>query len=70
MGKGKRDPQVVKGSVYLVVPGGIAALLSKSVVKSRVLAYAELGPEALREIEVIDFPAVVAIDTKGASLFK
>ena len=70
IGKGKRDPEVVKGSVYLVVPGGTAALLSKSIVKSRVLAYAELGSEALREIEVIDFPAIVAIDLKGRTLFK
>ncbi len=70
IGKGKRDPATIKDSVYLVVPGGVAALLSKSVVSSRVLAYAELGSEALREIEVVDFPAIVAIDLKGRSLFK
>ncbi|PIS28512.1 fumarate hydratase [Candidatus Saganbacteria bacterium CG08_land_8_20_14_0_20_45_16] len=70
IGKGKRDPKVMAGSVYLVVPGGAAALLSKSVVNSKVLAYAELGSEALREIEVVGFPAIVAIDLKGRSIFK
>ncbi|MFH1362403.1 MAG: FumA C-terminus/TtdB family hydratase beta subunit [bacterium] len=70
IGKGKRGPKVVKGSVYLVVPGGTAALLSKTIVKAKVLAYAELGSEALREIEVTDFPAIVAIDIQGRTVFK
>jgi len=70
IGKGKRSPAVVAGSVYLVVPGGVAALLSKSIIATRVLAYPELGSEALQEIEVVDFPAIVGIDMKGRSIFK
>jgi len=57
-------------AVYLVVPGGAAALLSKHVKKATVIAFSELGPEAVLELEVVDFPALVAIDSKGADLFE
>lgn len=75
IGKGTRSKEVIEAmkkfkAVYLAVPGGIAALLSKHVKKAKVLAYPELGPEALLELEVVDFPAIVAIDAKGNNLFE
>ena len=75
IGKGKRSDEVKAAmkqfkAVYLVVPGGAAALLSKHVKKSTVLAYPDLGPEAVLELEVVDFPAIVAIDAKGKDLYE
>ncbi len=75
IGKGERGPEVVAAmkkykAVYLMVPGGVAALLSKYIKKASVIAYPELGPEAVLELEVVDFPAIVAIDAKGGSLFE
>ncbi|MFA6431298.1 MAG: FumA C-terminus/TtdB family hydratase beta subunit [Candidatus Margulisiibacteriota bacterium] len=74
IGKGRRSKEVVESmiknkAVYFVVPGGVAALLSKHVKASKTIAYPELGPEAVLELEVIDFPAIVAIDAKGKSLW-
>jgi fumarate hydratase subunit beta len=74
LGKGSRSKEVVAAikkykAVYLVVPGGTAALLSKHVKKSRVLAYPDLGAEAVYELEVENFPAIVAIDSRGGDLF-
>ena len=75
IGKGDRGPEVVAAlkkykAVYLLVPGGTAAFLSKQVKKSTVVAYPDLGPEAVLELAVVDFPAIVAIDSKGNSLFE
>ncbi len=75
IGKGERSPEVVAAmkkykAVYLMVPGGVAALLSKYIKKASVIAYPELGPEAVLELEVVDFPAIVAIDSQGNSLFE
>jgi fumarate hydratase subunit beta len=75
MGKGRRGPEVKSAmkkykAAYLVVPGGTAALLSRHVKKSVVVAYPDLGPEAVLELEVTDFPAIVAIDSKGGDLFE
>ena len=75
IGKGRRGEEAKTAmkkykAVYLVVPGGAAALLSKHVKKVTVLAFPELGPEAVLELEVVDFPALVAIDSKGADLFE
>ena len=75
IGKGSRGPEVIAAmkkykAAYLAVPGGAAALLSKQVKKSKVIAYPDLGPEAVLELEVFDFPAIVAIDCKGANLFE
>lgn len=75
IGKGDRGPEVVAAmkkhkAVYLVVPGGVAALLSKYIRRSEVIAYPELGPEAVLELEVVDFPVIVAIDAKGGNLFE
>ena len=73
--KGARGPQVVSllqkyKAVYLLVPGGTAASLAKHVKKSTIIAYPELGPEAVHELEVLDFPAIVAIDAHGGNLFE
>jgi len=75
IGKGRRSPEVKAAikrnkGVYLVVPGGVAATLSKYVKKSTIIAYLELGPEAVLELEVKDFPTIVAIDSKGNDLFE
>lgn len=70
IGKGKRSPEVVDAiiknkAVYFAAIGGAGAYLSKRILSSKVLAYPELGTEAVREIEVKDFPVVVAIDPNG-----
>lgn len=74
IGKGSRSKEVVAAikkykAVYLVVPGGVAAMLSKHVKRMRVLAYPDLGAEAVHELEVENFPAIVAIDSRGGDLF-
>ena len=70
IGKGQRSPEAVElhrryRRVYFVTIGGAGALLGKKVRSARVLAYADLGPEAVRELAVEDFPALVAIDARG-----
>ena len=75
LGKGPRGQEVTKtlvdfGGVYLVALGGAGALLAKKVKKAKLLAFPELGPEAVYELEVEDFPAIVAIDSKGNNIFK
>jgi len=74
IGKGSRSKEVIAAikkykAVYLVVPGGTAALLSKHVKRVRVLAYPDLGAEAVHELEVENFPVIVAIDSRGGDLF-
>jgi fumarate hydratase subunit beta len=56
--------------LYLIVVGGIGALLSKKIVESTVIAYPELGTEAIRKLTVQNFPTIVGIDTKGNDLYK
>lgn len=75
IGKGERSKELIQEvkkykAVYLMTIGGIGALLSKTVKKSEVIAYPELGAEAIRKLEVENFPAIVAIDSKGNSIFK
>jgi len=75
IGKGRRGPEVVEAmkkykAAYLVVPGGTAAALSRHVRKATLVAYPDLGPEAVLELEVAEFPAIVAIDCKGGDLFE
>jgi fumarate hydratase subunit beta len=75
IGKGPRSEAVQKaimdfGGVYFAATGGAAALLSQKVKKAKIVAYPELGTEAIYELQVIDFPAVVAIDSKGQSIYK
>jgi fumarate hydratase subunit beta len=74
VGKGKRSDLAVKlcikyKRVYFITPSGAAAYLSKCVKDIRVLAFAELGPEAIYNINVKDFPLMVAIDTNGDQIF-
>ena len=75
IGKGKRDEKVIDamkkyGAVYLGAIGGLGALLSKCIKKSEVIAYPDLGAEAIRRLEVEDFPAVVVIDSLGNNLYE
>ncbi|MBU0671948.1 MAG: FumA C-terminus/TtdB family hydratase beta subunit [Candidatus Margulisbacteria bacterium] len=75
IGKGRRGQEVVAAmkkfkAAYLVVPGGVAAALAKHVRKSTIIAYPDLGPEAVLELDVVNFPAIVAIDSKGGDLFE
>jgi len=74
IGKGRRHAslrEVMKKyqALYFVAPAGCGALLAGKVVKNRLIAFKELGPEAIHELEVRDFPLVVAIDTCGNSLY-
>lgn len=75
VGKGYRRPEVVEamkqyGVPYLVALGGAGALLCKCVVSYTVLAWPELGAEALARLEVRDFPAIVAIDCLGNNYYE
>lgn len=75
IGKGVRS-QVVKDAmkkhkaVYLAAIGGTGALISKSVTRSEVIAYGDLGPEAVLRLEVKDFPAIVINDIYGGDLYR
>jgi fumarate hydratase subunit beta len=64
-----RDAMKKHGAVYLGAVGGAGALLSKSIIKSEVIAYDDLGPEAVLRIEVKDFPATVINDSYGGDLY-
>lgn len=75
IGKGKRQKEVIESiikneSVYFAAVGGAGALLSKRIVKSTVIAYDDLGTEAIRELEVKDFPVIVVIDSIGNNLYE
>ena len=75
IGKGKRTPEVKEaivrnGAVYFAVVGGAGALLSRAVTKSEVVAYDDLGTEAIRRLEIKDFPAIVVIDSQGNDLYE
>lgn len=75
IGKGKRSEAVVdaiirNGSVYFAAIGGAGALLSKRILSSEVIAYEDLGTEAIRKLEVKDFPVVVVIDSEGNNLYE
>lgn len=75
IGKGKRSPEVLdsivkNNSIYFAAVGGAGALLSKKIKSSKIVAYEELGTEAIRELYVEDFPAIVIIDTKGNNLYE
>ena len=67
---GRLDTIVRNKSVYFAAVGGAGALLSKSIVKSEVVAYDDLGTEAIRKLEVKDFPVIVVADSKGNCLYK
>jgi len=75
IGKGKRGGEVIDamkkhGAVYLGAVGGLGALLSQCIKKSEVIAYPDLGAEAIHRLEVEDFPAVVVIDSLGNNLYE
>ncbi len=75
IGKGSRKPEVIasmkkNGATYFAAVGGAAALIAKSVKKYEVIAYPELGPEALAALTVEDFPAIVVIDSKGNNFYE
>lgn len=67
--KGVIDALIKYGAVSFAAIGGIAALLAKTVKSSRIIAYEELGPEAIYELEVEDFPAIVAYDSYGRTIY-
>ncbi|NLE03678.1 MAG: TRZ/ATZ family protein, partial [Crenarchaeota archaeon] len=75
IGKGKRtqavkDAIVRNKAVYFAAIGGAGALLSKKIVSADVVAYDDLGTEAIRKLEVKDFPVIVVIDSKGNDLYE
>lgn len=75
IGKGARNEEVVNSiiknkAVYLGAIGGAAALISKTIIASEVIAYEDLGAEAIRKMEVKDMPLIVIIDTEGNNLYK
>ena len=74
IGKGKRSQEVIdaivrNGSVYFAAVGGAGALLSKCILSSEVIAYEDLGTEAIRRLEVKDFPVVTVIDSQGNNCY-
>ena len=75
IGKGKRnqavkDAVVRNKAVYFAAVGGAGALLSKSIIASEVIAYDDLGTEAIRRLEVKDFPVIVVMDSEGNDLYE
>jgi fumarate hydratase subunit beta len=75
IGKGKRTKDVVdaivrNGCVYFAAVGGAGAILSKAITSSEVVAYEDLGTEAIRKLEVKDFPCIVIIDKDGNNLYE
>lgn len=75
IGKGKRSEAVKEaivrnGAVYFAAVGGAGALLSKSITRSEVIAYDDLGTEAIRKLEVENFPVIVVIDSEGNNLYE
>ena len=75
IGKGKRSQEVKDAivrndSVYFAAVGGAGALLSKCILSSEVIAYDDLGTEAIRKLQVKDFPVIVVIDSEGNNLYE
>jgi len=75
IGKGLRSKEVIEsmkknGSVYFGAIGGAAALMGKSIKKAELVAYEDLGSEAIRRLEVVDLPVVVVIDAEGNNLYE
>ena len=75
IGKGKRNEEVIKSivkntGVYFAAVGGAGALLSKRITASRVIAYDDLGTEAIRELYVKEFPVIVVIDYEGNNMYE
>jgi fumarate hydratase subunit beta len=75
IGKGKRSPEVLAAlqeytAVYLGATGGAGALISRCIKAAEVVAFPDLGPEAIHRLEVVDFPAVVINDCHGGDLYE
>lgn len=75
IGKGQRNPAVIdairrNGGVYFAATGGAGALIAGSVKAARVIAFEDLGTEAIRELQVEDLPLIVAIDSEGGNLYE
>lgn len=75
IGKGSRTKEVVESmirnkAVYFAAVGGAGALLKSAVISAEIVAYDDLGAEAIRKLEVRDFPAIVVIDAKGRNLYE
>lgn len=75
IGKGPRSPEVVAAlqrhhAVYFAATGGVAALLASYVKSTELIAYPDLGPEAVYRLEVERFPVIVAVDARGADVYK
>lgn len=75
IGKGKRSPEVINAmrqhkAVYFAAVGGAAAIISKCIKSCKVVAYPELGPEAIHELVVEDLPVIVVNDTLGGDLYE
>lgn len=75
IGKGKRTEEVREamirnGAIYFAAVGGAGALLSKSILSSEVIAYDDLGTEAVRKLSVKDFPVIVVMDSRGNNLYE
>ncbi len=75
IGKGKRsagvrDAMMRNGAVYFAAVGGAGALLSKSITASEVIAYEDLGTEAVRRLTIKEFPVIVVMDSMGNNLYE
>ena len=75
IGKGRRSQEVIdaivrNGSVYFAAVGGAGAILSRRILSSEVIAYEDLGTEAIRKLTVEDFPVIVVIDSEGNNLYE
>ena len=75
VGKGSRSENVREAikkhkAVYFLAPAGCGALLGSKIKKARIVGFAELGPEAIYELEVENFPVIVGIDSRGNDIFK
>lgn len=75
IGKGTRSQKVIEGmkkygAVYFAAIGGAGALIADSIKDAKVIAYEDLGPEAIRKLEVKDFPVILVIDQEGNNLYE
>lgn len=75
IGKGKRSKEVKEAvirnkAVYFAAIGGAGAILSKAIIKSKIIAFEDLGAEAILKLEVKDFPVIVVMDHKGNDLYE
>lgn len=75
IGKGSRSQKVIEGmkkygAIYFAAIGGAGALIADSIKKAEIIAYDDLGPEAIRKLEVEDFPVIVVIDSEGNNLYE